>query len=665
VQRVAGTLASAILAAVASAALWSSAAQAQIAWAPCADSNQVACGHLTVPLDPANPSDGTITLAMRRHIAPTGPSKDAVIALAGGPGQAAIPFTEDFTEILGPIVSTRDLIVLDQRGTGLSHPLSCAAFEHLIGDSSPGAIGICAGQLGPARGFYTTADTVADIEAIRQAGGYEKLVLYGTSYGTKVAERYAQEHPSHVEALVLDSVVPPSGPEPLNKTTFAAVGRVLRQLCSARACAHITRGPVGDLARLVKHIARGALRGRVVDEDGVAHPTAISSNDLIGILVDGDLDPILRAEFPAAVRAAVRGDAAPLARLKTRAEGAESESESLGEGFDVPLYYSSVCDEEPFPWNPAASPRVRLREARAALAAQPAGAFAPFGPLNALALSDMPACSRWPATAGAPEIDNAPLPNVPTLILSGADDLRTPTANARQVAALIPDSHLLVVPNTGHSVLGTEPTPCAGRALRALFAGKPIARCTANAPPASYLPTPLPPLALAEVPPARGSHGLPGRTLAAVAQTIEDFKRQLTLTAAEHGDLEAPLAALTVRTGGLLAGWGGIVKDALVLHGYSYVPGVTVSGAVHAGGATLRIGGRAAARGVLRLHANGALSGVLNGEKVSLKALGFGYRVAGDALAGNVVVDEAANPGFDLRRAAAGVDARGNSAAVR
>jgi pimeloyl-ACP methyl ester carboxylesterase len=641
--------------------LCATAAQAQIAWAPCGNSNLVACGHLTVPLNPANPSQGAITLAMRRHLSPTGDSKDAVIALAGGPGQAAIPFMENFTEILGPIVSTRDLIAFDQRGTGLSHPLSCPAFEHLTFDSPPTAIAICAGQIGPTRGLFTTAQTVADIEAIREAGGYEKLVLYGTSYGTKVAERYAQEYPGHVEALVLDSVVPPSGPEPLDKTTFAAVGRVLRQLCSGRACAHITPEPVSDLARLVKRMGGGRLPERVVDEDGNPHTIYSTSSDLIEILVEGDLNPILRAEFPAAIRAAVHGDTAPLGRLQLRAAGGESESESLAESFDAPLYYSSVCDEEPFPWNPAASPRTRLHEAQAALAAQPASAFAPFTAANALALSDMPACAQWPLTEGAPETNDAPLPNVPTLILSGADDLRTPTANARQVAAQIPDSHLVVVPNTGHSVLGTEPTPCASNALQAMFSGKPIAQCADKTPPASYLPTPLPPRHLAEVAPAKGNRGLPGRTLEATVQTIVDFERQLALTILEHADAEGSLATVSVRTGGLRAGWGGIVKGALVLHGYSYVPGVTVSGTIHAGDATLRIGGSAAARGVLRIDAKGTVGGVLAGQSVHLPG---NWRAGAAALAANVRVDAAAFASFDSRRAAAGGRARRRTAAV-
>src|SRR5271154_1052951 len=229
----------------ASACTWAAAgpASAQIVFAPCGSSNEFACGHLTVPLDPSGATPGVITLAIRRHRAPVGDEKSAVIALAGGPGQAALPFAEQFTELLGSIIATRDLIVFDQRGIGLSHPLACHRFEASGGGPLGPAVGECAAQIGPTRSFYTTADTVADIEAIRVAGDYEKLVLYGTSYGTKVAEQYAQDYPGHVEALVLDSVVPPNGPDPLNRATFAAVPRILHQLCARRACAPITRSP--------------------------------------------------------------------------------------------------------------------------------------------------------------------------------------------------------------------------------------------------------------------------------------------------------------------------------------------------------------------------------------------------------------------------------------
>ena len=145
-------------------------AQAQIAFTPCGESNDFACGHVTVPLDPSGATPGTITLALQRHRASVGEARSAIIALAGGPGQPALPFAEQFAELLGPIAATRDLIVFDQRGIGLSDPLSCHAFERPGLYHSYGAlIEACGDQLGTDRAFYTTADTVADIEAIRQA----------------------------------------------------------------------------------------------------------------------------------------------------------------------------------------------------------------------------------------------------------------------------------------------------------------------------------------------------------------------------------------------------------------------------------------------------------------------------------------------------------------
>ncbi|HEV7937529.1 MAG TPA: alpha/beta fold hydrolase [Solirubrobacteraceae bacterium] len=621
-RRAARTFATAFLAILGCTALWSSSAQAQIEWKPCAGTNEVACGHLTVPVDPSGAIPGTITLAMRRHLSPVGNAKTAVIALAGGPGQSAIPFTNDFTQILGPVVSTRDLIVFDQRGTGLSYPLSCAAFEHIKGGITPLAVSICAGQIGQTRGLYTTADTVADIEAIRQAGGYEKLVLYGTSYGTKVAERYAQEYPSHVEALVLDSVVPTSGRNAFEEPTFTAVGRILRQLCSAGACTHITPEPVADLARLVKRMGGGSLSGRFINGRGHAEPVRIYANDLLGILMEGDFNPILRAEFPAAVRSAVDGDTAALARLLAHADSGEEDEgeESLSEGFDTPLYYSTICEESVFPWNRSSSSKARLREALFALRTQSANAFAPFTPANALALSDVVPCASWPFASPGPEVDEAPFPNVPTLILSGADDLRTPTANAREVAAQIPDAQLLVVPNTGHSVLGADPTPCAHNALQALFEGKPVQQCKDRTPPALALPTPLPPRNLSAVPRARASHGKTGVTLDAAVITLADCDRQLLLTLLAQAGSES-LQGASARAGGLLSGWCGISGATQLLRGYSYVPGVTLSGKVSSGTAKLSIGGSAAARGTITIT-RGALSGVLAGQRVHLSAAG-------------------------------------------
>ena len=444
-------------------------------------------------------------------------------------------------------------------------------------------------------------------------------MLYGTSYGTKVAEEYAQAYPSHVEALVLDSVVPPNGPEPLNRATFAAVPRILSQLCAARACTRITPNPVGDLARLVRRLARGPLRGRFIDGRGIAHTVPISANGLLGTLIEGDLEPILRSEFPAAIHSAANGDTAALARLEERAGGGEeSEAESPSESFDNPLYYATSCEDEPFPWNRSSSPATRLTEAKSRIKALPASQLAPFTQANVLALSDIPACAFWPYSTPAPPPNEAPFPSVPTLILSGADDLRTPTANAREVATLIPGSHLLVVPNTGHSVLGADPTHCASDALQALFKDKPIKPCANTPPPPALTLTPLAPTRLASLAPAPGSRGLPGRTLEAVVLTLGDFNRQLTLQLIKQLESGKLGGSTSLRTGGLRAGWARLTGKDLTFRGYSYVPGVTISGSLTSRGIELRIGGSKAAHGTLRLGSDKSLKGTLGGKRVQL-----------------------------------------------
>jgi pimeloyl-ACP methyl ester carboxylesterase len=612
-MRLRGSVAAVLLAAAACA--WAATAQAQIAWRPCGDGNDYACGHLTVALDPSGATPGTITLAMRRHRAPVGEAREAVIALAGGPGQAAIPFSEQFTHLLGAIAARRDEIVFDQRGIGLSHPLSCHRFELSEGGPAGRQIAECAAQIGPSRSDYTTAQTVADIEAIRQAGGYEKLVLYGTSYGTKVAERYAQTYPDRVSGLVLDSVVPPNGPEPLNLPTFAAIPRVLRALCGAGACARITRHPVADIAKLVQRIGSSTVSGRWIDGNGRPHTLYISSEELLGVLIAGDLEPVLRAEFPAAVHSAVSGDTAPFARLLRDAaeRGEDAEAESPSESFDSPLYFATSCEEELFPWRRTSTPGKRLAEARAQIRGLPASRFAPFARGEALGISDIPECAFWPYTSPTPAPVQTPLPSVPTLILSGAEDLRTPTANAREVATQIPGSHLLVVPEVGHSVLGSDFSGCASKALQALFKSAPIKPCTGGTQLLNLLGlTPLAPAHLSEVPPTRGYGGQSGRTLRAVGLTLADLVRQEAVHALDGLLLESDL-----RVGGLRSGWASATSRALTLRDYSYVPGVTVSGKIAGEEAVLRIGGSLAAHGTLRLRAHQTLTGALDGRHVS------------------------------------------------
>jgi pimeloyl-ACP methyl ester carboxylesterase len=178
---------------IASTASPAAAATSSVVFTTCADAPTFGCGHLTVPLDPTGAIPGTVSLAIRRELSATGAATEAVVALAGGPGQAALPFAADAAQLMSSALSTRDLVVFDQRGTGYSGALRCPALNLAAPIST--VIPDCATQIGATRGLYTTDDSVADLEAIRRALGYTKLVLYATSYGTKVALRYAADFP--------------------------------------------------------------------------------------------------------------------------------------------------------------------------------------------------------------------------------------------------------------------------------------------------------------------------------------------------------------------------------------------------------------------------------------------------------------------------------------
>jgi pimeloyl-ACP methyl ester carboxylesterase len=591
-----------------------------LTFVPCASSAAFSCTTVPVPLTRTGLAAGTISLSVERKQAGAVPSKTAVLALAGGPGQAALPLGEFIAKALAPALGTRDLLLFDQRGTGASDPLSCGALSSLSGSASQ-AFERCALEIGPARGGYTTQESVADIEAIRQAAGYEKLVLYGTSYGTKVAEEYAERYPQHVESLLLDSVVPPNGPEPFSIPTFQAISSVLGELCSNNACAGITTNPLGDIAVLTAQLRKRPLSGSVYDGSGHRHTTTLDESGLLGILEAGDLNPALRALLPAAVRSALRNYPDPLLRLQALAEGLipnvpggrpVEESEQIDEA----LFVTTTCEEQQFPWQRSAPAATRLAEATGALNALPSTDFYPFDAATALGNSLISACDGWPDASAASVVPGV-LPNVPTLILSGAQDLRTPTSNARQVAALIPDAQLLVVPYTGHSVIGSDFGNCAAQAVSAFFGGTAVQPCAAS--PDPFAPTPLTPTKLAYVHPVPGLSGKPSLTLTAVLDTIIDLNRQV-VGATLQADAQLPSGS---SFGGLRGGYAKLSPSRLTLTRFTFIPGVELSGTfpVKKGQlqtATVRITGSSASSGTVRVGAGKQVTGDLGGKSFNV-----------------------------------------------
>jgi pimeloyl-ACP methyl ester carboxylesterase len=597
---------------------------AALSFAPCSNAQGFSCATAPVPVDRSGGTPGTIGLSVALHLAGSTPSQVAVIALAGGPGQAALPLAPFVLRALAPALATRDLVLFDQRGTGSSDPLSCPALQRFPSSGVALQLEQCALEIGPARRAFTSPESVEDIETLRQLMGYSRLVLYGTSYGTKVALEYAARYPTHVQSLVLDSVVPVDAPEPLALPSYGALPKVLSELCEARSCAHITPNPLGDLARLIARLRKHALRGYAYDGGGRRRRASLDESGVLEILQAGDLNPALRALFPAAVRSALRHDPVPLLRLHLLSEGLvpnlpRGSAEAVSE-VDEALFVTTSCEELPFPWQRGASASARTSEALGAVHALPAAAFFPFDASTAYANSLIPACVSWPDASPAPPAP-AQLPGIPALILSGAQDLRTPTSSALAVAALIPQSQVLVVPFTGHSVLGSDFSECADAAVASFFAGTVVQPCPAT--PRLFTPTPIAPTKLGAVRPPVGFSGRSGRTLTAVLDAILDLERQV-ITATLQADAELPAGS---SFGGLRGGFARLTSSAVLLRSFSFIPGVALSGRLPIGRGelqpgTLRVSGRKAARGTIRLESGRRVVGTLAGTHFDISLAG-------------------------------------------
>ena len=615
---------------------------------PCPTPRGFTSERVRVPLDHSGRVTGRLSLCVQRKAA-AGARTGALVVLAGGPGESAISsftagprFRRETLEVFDGALATRDLIVFDQRGTGYSGYLSCPGLRSAVlrnRFASPrgvasgvgGILRNCASLIGRQRHFYTTRDSVEDLELLRRRVGVDRLTLFGVSYGTKVAAAYALRYPDRVERLVLDSVVEPEGPNAFGLEIFEGLPRVLADLCSG-ACAGITADPVGDLARLVTRLRTGPLRGRVVEFDGTRYPLSLNRITLLRLLVEGDGDPSLRPGLPAAVRSALAGDAAPILRLLNgRAFAVLPENEGDAPALSSVLFVATTCEEVSFPWARTAPPAERLRAARQHVQALPRAAFHPFDRATLLDFPLIAQCQHWPVAADAPALGPGPLPDVPALLVAGSDDLRTPVERAGRMAGRFPRGHLLTVAATGHSVLFRPPVSpeirCAREQLRRFFADQPmVSRCDAVR---RFPPEPVAPRSVAGLPPAARVSGLPGRTLTGVVRTLEEAN-----LVARLGDPEGTAGPRTIRVeaGGLRAGFlrarvrarrpGVVQLRALTLERYSYVPGLTLRGRLHRRGdrlvGSLTVQGRAAARGVLRIDARRRAIGRLGNRSVRM-----------------------------------------------
>ncbi|WP_028058552.1 alpha/beta fold hydrolase [Candidatus Solirubrobacter pratensis] len=569
-----------------------------LTWKACPDFDGVRCSSVSVPLDRTGADPGQIALRVARVGKTSGRT---LMYLSGGPGGAGVSEMLGVIPIVEPLARRYRVIGFDQRGTGRSGLLRCPALEHDPHLRSTTAAARCAASLGAARRHYTTPDSVQDMEAIRQALGVEKLTLFGISYGTELALEYARTFPAHVDRLILDSVVDPDDADPFGTAGFRAMAPTLAALCPSK-CRGISSDPAGDLAKLVAKVRARPMRGRAYDSRGRPHTIRIGPTALLDLMFQADYDPALRAALPATVTSALAGDGAPLARLLRES----ARLDDLGPPSEFSsARYATICEETPLPWDPGTPVEQRAAVTQQRIAVAGPDAFRPFDPQSVVE-DEIDLCLRWPDVPRPPSpAPKPPYPAVPTLILQGGEDLRTPPEVSARVAAEIPGAKRVVVPGVGHAITGADPSGCGQRALLRFVAGRSFPatcrRVPTGVPGVLYGPRRFESL--------RGFPGVPrkvGRTLRALEATFDDLR---VVTSA---------AVLTSAGGGLRGGTWTAHGGRLTVDRYTVVGGVTVTG----GGTsrlTLRIAGSKAAHGTVTLRSGGRLAGTLGGHRIAVR----------------------------------------------
>ena len=416
------------------------------------------CGQLRRPLDPGQPQGSQIELhfavlpALARHKA-----ADPVFFFAGGPGQSAIDLAGAFSGRFARLQQRRDLVLVDQRGTGRSAPLRCdddraQARRRPLAEQADATARLARLQAcrlalqalphGDLR-FYTTDIAVADVDAVRQALGAAQINAIGVSYGSRVVLALMRLQPASVRRAVLDGVVPPDMrlPEAAARDQQAVLDAVFQACAADPACQRRHPAPAAQLQRLLDRLPIRLSLPQPVS--GRPEPLTLDRDTLLGLLRAPLYQPALAAALPAVLAEADAGRWAPLLALANPLGGAAASNIATGQ------HHAVVCNEDLALQAPGAGPAAAASGATPA--AGPAAAPTVFG--DSLARQYRQACAGWPRASVDPAFYRLPPAIAPIWLLSGGLDPVTPPHHAARVArALGPLAHHTVVANAGHGV---------------------------------------------------------------------------------------------------------------------------------------------------------------------------------------------------------------------
>lgn len=414
---------------------------------PAGFTEEVRCGDLELAENPAE-RDGrkiAIQIVVLPARAPH-PKADPLYVIAGGPGQSARGVAPMLAGFLGQIRRQRDVVLVDQRGTGESNPLTCEDIREKL----PIASRLIRDEEGDARAlaeclasirkradprFYGTSQAVDDLEAVRAALGHRQINLWGISYGTRVALAYLGRYEARVRTLTIDAVVPPdvSLPATMGQNAARALDEAFADCASDPDCAAAFPGLPARFQALVERLERAPLAATAPDpRTGELVEVALTAETFISIVRNLLYDPDIAALLPLTLSQLERGD--------PRGFLAQADALTKATGVSEGMHLSVFCNED-F----ARAPRVQE------ISRAPAQAWhALFG--RQVIEGYVEACAHWPRAEVPGSLFNPVVSNVPTLILSGALDPVTPPAFGERVKETLSNARHVVAPGAAHGL---------------------------------------------------------------------------------------------------------------------------------------------------------------------------------------------------------------------
>ncbi len=401
------------------------------------------CATFTRPESPAAEDSRQIELTVARMKASAAKTADdAVLIINGGPGGASIELLTDYWPIFSNMGRERDVLAMDQRGTGLSSRLDCQE----LNDTTPAsgseqqiedAVMQCLEGLDADPRYYTTSMAVEDIEALRQALGYQQLTIYGVSYGTRVALHYLRRYPANTRALIIDGVVPPG--TALGAPVVENSQQTLDSLFSRCSADSFCQENFGDLNETLEKVRRqleetGPIRAHL-RHPITGEPTHqdITYEHLAAVVRFMLYSPETAAIIPVLLdRAATDNDYTPVAAQSILT--LEQLSDSLASG----MHNSVVCTEDAPKFDLSASRRRALDETY----------------LSASMVDTLEQiCEVWPQGYLHEDLLEPVVADTPVLVLSGEFDPITPPAWGEAVLPGLSNSRHLIAPGQGHGVV--------------------------------------------------------------------------------------------------------------------------------------------------------------------------------------------------------------------